>query len=113
MEVVKLRPTENTSGLMPCEFNVVILPDPIEERTKGGLILAEDTKERNKHAAQRGTIVAVAPLAFDDAIWPDNAPRPAAGQRCLIAKHAGVFVEGADGVEYRIVKDKDVVALIG
>lgn len=103
----------NSSGLEPCEFNVVILPDPVEEKTKGGLLLSDETRERQKYGAQRGTIVAVAPLAFNEDIWPGETPRPEQGRRCLIARNAGVFVEGDDGKEYRVVKDKDVVALIG
>jgi co-chaperonin GroES (HSP10) len=104
---------KNSSGYTPCEFNVLILPDPVEEKTTGGLILASDTLERNKHAATKGTIVASAPLAFNEDIWPMDMPRPEPGQRCLISRHAGVFIDGEDRVEYRIVKDKDVVALIG
>jgi len=103
----------NSSGLTPCEFNVLVRQDPVEEKTKGGLYLSDEVRDRRKHSAQRATIVAVAPLAFNEDVWPGGTKKPQPGERCLIARHAGVFVEGEDGVEYRVVKDKDIVALIG
>lgn len=101
----------NNSGLKPLEFNVLVKPDTVEERTAGGVFLPDAAKDREKHAATKGTIIALAPLAFEDIMSDDEAwPKP--GDRCLISRHAGVFVKGEDDVEYRIVKDKDVVALI-
>lgn len=102
----------NTSGIQPAEFNVLIRPDPVEERTKGGLILSDETKDRQKHAATKGTIIALSPMAFDADVWPADQPRPEPGQRVLVAKHSGTFCEGMDAIEYRLVKDKDVVAMI-
>lgn len=103
---------ENTSGLSPCEFNVVVRQADTETKTRGGLHIPEDVMERNKHAETRGVIVAVSPLAFNEDVWPGDHPKPKAGQRIAFAKHSGTFVEGCDGEEYRVIKDKDVVALI-
>lgn len=102
----------NTSGLTPCEFNVIVDQDAAQERTKGGIMLPDDQIDRNKHRQTLGTIVAVAPMAFNEDVWPGNTPRPEPGQRIAFAMHAGTFVEGTDGREYRVIKDKDVVALI-
>lgn len=105
-------PPTNSSGFVPCEFNVIVKPDPVEERTAGGLIKPETTKDREEFSTTKATIVAVAPMAFNDDVWPGDMAKPDAGTRCLIAKHAGAVVDGDDGEKYRIVKDKDVVALI-
>jgi len=102
----------NESGIKPIEFNVLVLQDKIEEKTKGGLILADDFRDKEKHAQVRGTIVALSPLAFNEDIYPQAMEKPKAGDRVAFARHAGAFIVGADGVEYRIVKDKDVVAVI-
>jgi co-chaperonin GroES (HSP10) len=104
---------QNESGIQPLEFNVLIDQDPTDEKTKGGLLKPQDAIERDKHAQTRGTIVAISPMAFDDSIFPTEMERPKPGQRVAFARHAGVFVTGEDGKEYRVVKDKDVVALIG
>ena len=102
----------NTSGITPIEFNVLVKQDATESTTKHGLHLPDEVTERNKHGQTRGVIVAVSALAFNDDIWPGDVPRPQPGQRIAFAKHAGIFVDGIDGEEYRVVKDKDVVALI-
>jgi co-chaperonin GroES (HSP10) len=102
----------NDSGINPIEFNVLVLQDKIEEKTKGGLLLADDFRDKEKHAQVRGTIVATSPLAFNEDIYPSGMERPKPGDRVAFARHSGAFILGKDGVEYRIVKDKDVVAVI-
>lgn len=102
----------NSSGIRPVEYNVLIKQDEIEEKTAGGLYLSGETQERNKHAQVRGVIVAVSPMAFSFDDWPPGEPKPRPGQSVVFAKHTGTFVDGMDGVEYRVVKDRDVVAVI-
>jgi co-chaperonin GroES (HSP10) len=102
----------NSSGIIPLEFNVLIDPDKIEEKTAGGLYKPQDTAEREKHQQTKGTIVALSPLAFNADIYPTDMAKPQPGQRVAIALHAGAFIKGADGKEYRMVKDKDVTAMI-
>ena len=103
----------NPSGINPLEFNVLIDPDKIEEKTAGGLYKPQDATEREKHQQTKGTIVALSPLAFNADIYPTDMPKPQPGQRVAIALHAGAFIKGADGKEYRMVKDKDITAMIG
>lgn len=102
----------NPSGIRPIEYNVLIKQDKIEEKTKGGLHLPGETQDREKHAQTRGVLVAVSPMAFSFDEWPEGEPKPQVGQRVFFARHAGTFVEGEDGEEYRVVKDKDVVGVM-
>jgi len=102
----------NNSGITPVEFNVLLKQDDVQATTKGGLHLAVETVERDKHAQTLGTIVAVAAMAFNEDVWPGDMPKPKPGQRVVFARHTGTFVNGLDGVEYRMIKDKDVVGLI-
>lgn len=103
----------NQSGIAPTEFNVLIRPKPVEEKTKGGIILPDDTKEREQFAQLEGTLVEASPLAFtyhDGTVTAFNPPK--SGDRVLFAKYAGAVVKGKDGVEYRIIKDKDLTAVL-
>lgn len=111
MHVFKRLDFENPSGIIPTAFKVLVKPDPPEEKSKGGIILIDDTKERAKFAGQKATLIAVSPAAFtyDDGIKADP-PRP--GARVVIAKFAGFDIKGEDGCEYRIIEDKDVVAVL-
>lgn len=100
-----------TCPYKPMEFNVVVELDPTEEVTKGGIILTRSNVERDELAAEEGTLVAVSPHAFTYAEWTADAEKPQLGNRVMIARYQGVLRE-SDGKKYRIVKDKDIVAVI-
>ena len=57
-------------------------------------------------------MVALSPMAFNEDIYPTDLPRPEPGQRVVLALHSGTFTKGKDGKEYRVVKDKDIVAMV-
>jgi co-chaperonin GroES (HSP10) len=103
---------DNTSGYSPVEFNVIVKQDDAGAKTKFGLIKPDEVVEREKHGQTQGVLVALSPLAFNADIWPADMPRPEPGARVAFARHAGTFVNGLDGVEYRVVKDKDIVAVM-
>lgn len=103
--------TTNKSGLRPMEFNVVVEMDPVEEKTAGGIILPTSKTDRDKLAAEEGTLVALSPLAFTYEEWPEAEAKPAIGDRVLIARYAGAIHE-RDGKTFRILKDRDIVAVV-
>lgn len=103
----------NSSGIQPVEFNVLLRQDAVDEKSKGGLFKPQDVVEREKHSQTRGVIVAVSSLAFNEDVWPPGVEKPKPGDQVAFARHAGTFIDGLDGQEYRVVKDKDIVALIG
>ena len=99
------------SGLEATEFNCVVKPLPVEEKTKGGVFLPDQHIEREELASIDCELVHASPLAFTYETWPEGARKPQAGDRVVIAKYAGSLVQGADGADYRIVKDKDILAI--
>jgi chaperonin GroES len=102
---------QNESGLTPVEYNIVVRMEAIEEKTKGGIILLDNAKDRDKLAADEGVIVAVSPLAFGYADWPEGSRIPQVGDRILMAQFDGRIWE-RDGVTYRLIKDKSVIAVV-
>lgn len=97
---------DNTSGIKPINLNVLVLPDPVEEK-RGSILLSDETKEKMKWAQVKGTIVALCSDAFSEMAEP---PEP--GARVIYARHNGNAVMGDDGVEYRLLKDVDVTGLL-
>ncbi len=99
-------------GFEPTEFNVVIAVPDAETKTAGGIILLEKDAEAKQAASMRGRLVAISPLA-GDAVWPamGDPQRPRAGDEVIFAKYGGVLVTGDDGREYRLCKDRDVIAV--
>lgn len=103
----------NTSGIKPTEFKVLIAPKETAEVSKGGVIMPDIVKDREKYAEIEGTIVALSPLAFSyasEAEWGEGA-KPKVGDRIIIAKYSGVRVKGDDGKEYLLTNDKDICAI--
>lgn len=99
--------------LRPVEFNVIVELDRVDEKTAGGIILPGQKVERNRLEETEGTLVSLSPFAFNYDEWPDDAAKPALGDRVYFARYAGILTECADGRWVRIVKDKDVVATVG
>lgn len=97
----------NTSGIEPADVKVLVLPDPVEEKTKGGIYLADTTKEKNQYATIRATLIEVGPNAFAD--WGGSS-KPGVGDRIVTAQYAGLSIDGADGQKYRICNDEDIIA---
>ncbi len=104
-------PVTNPSGIQPTEYKVLIRPIEVEEKTKGGIILPGETKDKEQFAQQEGILVAVSPVAFNFEAFPDGT-KPKPGDRVLYAKYAGFTRKGKDGVDYKVVNDKDVAAIL-
>lgn len=105
---------KNESGVFPTEYKVLISPIRVDEKTKGGIILPDEHKDREQFAQMQGTLVAISPLAFtyaDKNDWGDAA-KPKPGDKVLFAKFAGAAVKGKDGNDYRLVNDKDIAAVL-
>lgn len=102
----------NTSGIEPLDVRVLVRPDPIEERTKGGIFLPDQVKEQEKYATVKGTLVAVGVNAFAEARANPAFHAPKPGDRVMIAKYGGVVVKGDDGEDYRVMNDEDIVAVL-
>lgn len=95
---------ENNSGISQVyEYKCLVLADPVEEKTAGGIILADTTKDRKKFDTTNGTLILTGDLAFTDPDWGDR-PRP--GDRILMAKNCGYFIDGTD---YKVINDKDII----
>lgn len=106
-------PVVNPSGITPTEFKVLVLPSPIEEVTKGGIIVPIDKVDKDKYATTDGVLVAMSHLAFTyvtDEEWGDQKPKP--GMKVVFAKYAGSRRKGKDGLDYILINDKDIVATI-
>lgn len=102
----------NTSGIRPMEYNVLVKPAEVEKTTKGGLILAESTVEKEEFGRMEGTLVAASPMAFRFDDWPDDAQAPKVGDRVLFSRYQATELTGKDGGKYWIMKDKSIMAVM-
>jgi co-chaperonin GroES (HSP10) len=101
--------TGNPSGWKPLELHVLVLPDTPSALSSSGLIhLPDEAVETAWYAQHLGTLVAVGGKAFYD--WPE-ADRLAPGARVHINRYQGQIIEGRDGRKYRLMNDKDILAV--
>ena len=99
----------NSSGIEPLDLKVLVRPDTAEEVTKGGIIIPDNTRDKNKFAVTKATLIASGDNAFKE--WGIG-KAPAVGSRILMAQYAGARVKGRDGQEYILMNDEDVLATI-
>ena len=99
----------NPSGITPLDVKVLVKPDPVEEKTAGGIILADTTKEKSRYAGTKATLIAVGPNAFRE--WGEGAG-PKIGDRVLYAQYSGARQKGDDGEEYVVMNDEDLICTV-
>ena len=92
--------------IKPLSDRVVLKPTEAEEKTKTGIILTAAAQEK----PQIAEVVAVGPGEYgeDGKLRPMNIK---VGDKVIAAKYAGTEVK-ADGVEYTIIAEKDILAVI-
>jgi co-chaperonin GroES (HSP10) len=106
----------NNSGLTPVEYKCVVRPLEIEETDavlKGaksaGIIIPKADEEREQMAQVNAEFIAAGGSAFSDWIGPVH---PNQGDIIMVNKYAGYVVKGKDGMDYRIINDKDILAIL-
>ena len=105
---------KNESGIYPQEYNCLVKPREVHEKTEGGLYLPDDVKQKDANAQTKGVLVAVSPMAFANPDRPEGSRTPTSGDTVSYARYAGATsrIMGRDGVEYIILKDIDITAII-
>ena len=96
------------------QFKLIIEVYTAPEKSSGGIIFADRTKDIKQFEYTRGTIVGVGPAAFTDKDQYPGGPEecPQLGQEIWFDKHAGHQIKSRDGlVLYRVIEDTDVVGL--
>ena len=100
---------QNTSGIHPKGHRVLILPDPVEEVSKSGIILSVgENRDRERLAQLKGTVIEIGNSAWHD----QPSPWAEIGDHVIFGKYSGLIYQGDDDKEYRIINDLDVVALV-
>lgn len=96
-------------AIVPAGHRVLIKPEIVEEKTSGGIILAQTTKDREQQATMRGVVVEVGENAWK--AFDDGRPWAKVGDKVVFRKYAGEKIPEGDE-EYRVVNDEDVLAII-
>ena len=91
--------------LKPLADHVVVKSVEAEETTKSGIILPGSAKEK----PQVAEIVAVGPGGLVDGKNVDMVVK--VGEKVIVSKYAGTEIK-CDGIEYNIVRQGDILAIV-
>ena len=89
-------------NIKPLADRVLILPAPAEEKTIGGIIIPDTAKE----TPLKGEVIAAGNGTKDEEMVLK------AGDHVLYGKYAGTEIE-LDGTKYLIMRQSDVLAVLG
>lgn len=87
--------------IRPLADRVLIQPTPAEETTIAGIIIPDSAKEK----PLRGTVLAAGEGTKDEKMQVKE------GDQVLYGKYAGQEIQ-VDGVDYLIMKQNDILAII-
>ena len=107
-----VKPTKEEPKLpKPTGWRLLVLPFKMKETTKGGLVLAETTLERQQVASQVGLVMAMGPQCYKDKERYPEGPWCKEKDWIMFARYAGSRIK-IDGGEMRLLNDDEVLATI-
>ena len=99
----------NESRLEPCGHRLLVKMDKVERQTESGIVLPEDTADREEMSGTVATVIEVGKSCWADQHVSGQWAKP--GDRVMIAKFAGQLWK-KNGIKYRVISDFDVVGVI-
>ena len=107
----RLKTKEASKLPAPTGWRMLILPFKMNEKTKGGLYLGQDTLERQQVGSTCGLILAMGPDCYGDKEKFPEGPWCKKGDWVIFARYAGSRIQ-IDGGEVRLLNDDEVLATI-
>ena len=95
----------------PTGWRILVLPYRIKDKTKGGIVLAESTLEKQQVASQCGLILAMGPQCYQDKERYPEGPWCKVGEWVMFARYAGSRIK-IEGGEIRLLNDDEILATI-
>lgn len=95
----------------PTGWRIVILPYRGANKSKGGIVLADQTIERQQVSTTCGYVLSVGPLAYADTVKFPTGPWCKKGDWIIFGRYAGARMN-IDGGEIRILNDDEILATI-
>ena len=109
--VKKSKKKEEPKLPQPTGWRMLVLPFKMKDKTKGGVILAEDTLERQQVASQVGLVMAMGPQCYKDKERYPEGPWCKEKDWVMFARYAGSRIK-IEGWEMRLLNDDEILATI-
>lgn len=95
----------------PTGWRIVILPYRGANKSKGGIVLADQTIERQQLTTTCGYVLKIGPLAYADETKFPHGAWCKEGDWIIFGRYAGARMN-IDGGEIRILNDDEILAVI-
>jgi len=95
----------------PTGWRLLVLPFTPKDKTKGGIIIAQESLDKLRIATNCGYVLKVGPLAYKDEEKFPTGPWCKEGEWVIFARYAGSRLP-IEGGEVRILNDDEVLGTI-
>ena len=95
----------------PSGWRLLVLPFTPKEKTKGGILIAQESLEKLRIATNCGYVLSVGPLAYYDKEKFPTGPWCKQGDWVIFARYAGSRLP-IEGGEVRLLNDDEVLGTI-
>ena len=96
---------------VPSGWRLLVLPFSPREKTKGGILIAQESLDKLRIATNCGYVVSMGPLAYHDKEKFPTGPWCKKGDWVIFARYAGSRLP-IEGGEVRILNDDEVLGTI-
>ena len=104
-------PKEAAQLPQPTGWRILVLPFKMKEKTEGGVLLGQETLERQQVASQCGNVLAMGAECYQDKKRYPSGPWCKVGDWVVFARYAGSRIE-IEGGEVRLLNEDEVLATI-
>jgi len=95
----------------PAGYRLLVLPFTPKDKTKGGILIAQESLDRLRIATNCGYVIKIGPLAYADKEKFATGPWCKKGDWVIFARYAGSRLP-IEGGEVRILNDDEVLGTI-
>ena len=110
-EPVKEVTAETTKLPMPTGWRMLVLPFRMKEKTNGGILMGQETIDRQQVASQCGSVLAMGPDCYLDKDKFPHGPWCKVKDWVVFARYAGSRIE-IEGGEVRLLNDDEILATV-
>ena len=103
--------TEKTKLPNPTGWRILVLPFKMGEKTKGGVLLGQESVDRQQVASQCGNVIAMGDACYVDKERYPKGPWCKVGDWVIFARYAGSRIE-IEGGEVRLLNEDEVLATV-
>lgn len=112
-EVGQMEPEITKTKIIPVGWQVLVSIEKVAEKTRSGLYVPQNARERQQMQMTEGKIVAIGDEAWGK--YEEKSFRPEAGDWVIFAKYGGYEIKLYEGTpdeqEFRLLNDQDIFAV--